>query len=41
MGNEQMRAAIKELQDAIVVMAQIEKNLAEIREKLDRLIGPQ
>ena len=41
MGNEQMQAAIKELQDAIMVMAQIEKNLAEIREKLNRLIGPQ
>jgi hypothetical protein len=65
MGNEQMQAAMKELQDSMVILARIEKkqrvsrelaqldslsdkfrlrtekNLAEITEKLNRLIGPQ
>jgi hypothetical protein len=40
MGNEQIQAAFKELQDTMVVMAHIEKNMVEIREELDRLIGP-
>jgi hypothetical protein len=57
MDNEQMQAAIKDLQDAVVVMAHIEKqqsehtrelrqfqhrtekNLAEITDKLNGLIG--
>ena len=57
MNNEQMQAAIKELQDAVIVMAHIEKrqsevlkdlvefrsrterNLAEITDKLNGLIG--
>jgi hypothetical protein len=65
MGNEQMQAAMKELQEAMLILAhiektqsvshelaqpdsrseelqrRIEKNLAEITEKLNRLIGPQ
>jgi len=57
MNNEQMQAAIKELQDTVIVMAHIEKrqsevlkdlvefrsrterNLAEITDKLNGLIG--
>jgi hypothetical protein len=65
MGNEQMQAAMKDLQDSMAILAsieraqsvsrevappsirseklrrRIEKNLAEITEKLNRLIGPQ
>jgi hypothetical protein len=65
MGNEQIRSAIKKLQETQIILSQIEgmqsveprheqgsipsdklrvrieKNLAESREKLDRLIGPQ
>jgi len=67
MGNNQMQTAMKELQEAMVIMdgiekkrrkrfrtqsdksrvrseklqLGIEKNLAEITEKLNRLIGPQ
>jgi hypothetical protein len=65
MGNEQMQAAKKALQDSMAILAHIEptqrlnhqpaqpsirseelrrridKNLAEITEKLNRLIGPQ
>jgi ABC-type phosphate transport system auxiliary subunit len=59
MNNEQMQAAIKELQDAVIVMAHIEKrqseqlndvlefrtrterNLAEITDKLNGLIGSE
>jgi hypothetical protein len=40
-GNEQMQAAVKELQDSMVILAHLKKNLAEITEKLNRLIGPQ
>jgi hypothetical protein len=65
MGNEKMQAAMKELQDSMVILAhiertrsvsrelaqasnrseklrlRIEKHLAEITEKLNRLIGPR
>lgn len=65
MSNDQMQAAKKELQEAMVILShinkmecvsrelgspsiqsdelrlRIEKNLAEISEKLNRLIGPQ
>jgi len=65
MSNDQMQAAAKNLQDSMVILAQIDKmqivspeavqesieseklqrriqkNLAEITEKLNRLIGPQ
>jgi len=65
MGTNQMQAAMKELQDSIVILARIErtdggrgepaqvdsqseklwlridKNMGEISEKLNRLIGPR
>jgi hypothetical protein len=34
MNNEQMQAAIKELQDTVIVMAHIEKRQSEVRKDL-------
>jgi len=42
MANEQVQAAIKELQDALVVMAHLEKRqtdrIAQTEEEVDRLV---